>query len=50
MNKITPYNNSKTKKEQVKSMFNNIAKNYDFLNQHYLLECIMFGENKQLKN
>ena len=32
MNKITPYNNSKTKKEQVKSMFNNIAKNYDFLN------------------
>lgn len=32
MSKITPYNNSKTKKEQVKSMFNNIAKSYDLLN------------------
>ena len=32
MSKITPYNNSKTKKEQVQAMFDNIAKNYDLLN------------------
>jgi len=32
MSKITPYNNSKTKKAQVQAMFDNIAKNYDLLN------------------
>ena len=29
---ITPYKNSKSKKEQVKTMFNNIAESYDLLN------------------
>ena len=32
MKNITPYKNSKSKKEQITIMFNNIAKNYDFLN------------------
>ena len=32
MSKITPYNNSKTKKEQVQAMFDNISKNYYLLN------------------
>ena len=32
MNKITPYNTSESKKEQVVKMFDNIAKSYDFLN------------------
>ena len=32
MAKVTPYNNSKSKKEQVTTMFNNIAESYDFLN------------------
>lgn len=32
MAKITPYKNTKSKKEQIATMFNNIAGNYDFLN------------------
>ena len=32
MAKITPYKNTKSKKEQIATMFNNIAENYDFLN------------------
>lgn len=32
MSKVTPYKNSLSKKEQVITMFNNIAKRYDFLN------------------
>tara|TARA_B100001250_G_scaffold58504_1_gene45547 strand:+ start:13857 stop:14576 length:720 start_codon:yes stop_codon:yes gene_type:complete len=32
MTNVTPYNNLKSKKEQVTTMFNNIAENYDFLN------------------
>ncbi len=32
MSKITPYKNSKTKKEQVLAMFDNIANKYDLLN------------------
>lgn len=32
MTKVTPYNNSKSKKEQVTTMFDNIAASYDFLN------------------
>lgn len=32
MPKVTPYNNSESKKEQVTKMFDNIAQNYDFLN------------------
>ena len=32
MTKVTPYNNSETKKKQVTKMFDNIAGNYDFLN------------------
>ncbi len=32
MKKVTPYNNLQSKKEQVTTMFNNIAESYDFLN------------------
>jgi demethylmenaquinone methyltransferase/2-methoxy-6-polyprenyl-1,4-benzoquinol methylase len=32
MTKITPYNNSESKKKQVTKMFDNIAESYDFLN------------------
>ena len=32
MTKVTPYNNTETKKKQVTKMFNNIASSYDFLN------------------
>ena len=32
MTKVTPYNNSESKKKQVAKMFNNIAESYDFLN------------------
>lgn len=32
METVTPYNNSESKKEQVASMFNNIAFRYDFIN------------------
>jgi len=32
MTKVTPYNNTETKKKQVRKMFNNIASSYDFLN------------------
>ena len=35
MSKVTPYNNSESKKEQVTTMFDNIAESYDFLN-HFL--------------
>jgi demethylmenaquinone methyltransferase/2-methoxy-6-polyprenyl-1,4-benzoquinol methylase len=33
MSKVTPYNNSQSKQEQVTTMFDNIAESYDFLNQ-----------------
>ena len=32
MTKVTPYNNTESKKKQVTQMFDNIAKSYDFLN------------------
>ncbi len=32
MVKVTPYNNSRSKKEQITKMFDNIAESYDFLN------------------
>jgi len=32
MPKVTPYNNSESKKKQVTTMFDNIAESYDFLN------------------
>lgn len=32
MTKVTPYNNSESKKKQVTEMFDNIAESYDFLN------------------
>ena len=32
MTKVTPYNNSESKKKQVTKMFDNIAESYDFLN------------------
>ena len=30
---VKPYNNSKSKKDQIKQMFDNISGKYDFLNQ-----------------
>lgn len=32
MSKVTPYNNSESKKKQITTMFDNIAESYDFLN------------------
>lgn len=45
-NTITPYQNSdQGKKEQIEKMFNNISKNYDFLNR-----LITFGMDKKWRN
>jgi demethylmenaquinone methyltransferase/2-methoxy-6-polyprenyl-1,4-benzoquinol methylase len=33
MENLKPYNNIENKKKQIKNMFNNIADEYDFLNQ-----------------
>ena len=32
MRKVTPYNSSESKKEQIIQMFDNISSSYDFLN------------------
>ncbi|MDA3928693.1 MAG: bifunctional demethylmenaquinone methyltransferase/2-methoxy-6-polyprenyl-1,4-benzoquinol methylase UbiE [Prolixibacteraceae bacterium] len=34
---VQPYNKSKSKKSEVRAMFNNIARNYDFLNHFFSL-------------
>ena len=50
MSKVTPYKNSKSKKEQIKSMFDNIAKNYDFLNHSLSLGMDNLWRKKAIKN
>ena len=49
MNKVTPYNNLQSKKEQVKTMFNNIAKSYDFLNYTLSLGMDNIWRKKAIK-
>ena len=49
MTKVTPYNNSKSKKEQVTKMFNNIAESYDFLNHSLSLGMDKIWRKKAIK-
>jgi demethylmenaquinone methyltransferase/2-methoxy-6-polyprenyl-1,4-benzoquinol methylase len=49
MTKVTPYKNSKSKKEQVTTMFNNIAKNYDMLNHSLSLGMDYIWRKKAVK-
>ncbi len=49
MSKVTPYNNSKGKKEQVIEMFDNIAKSYDFLNHSLSLGMDRIWRKKAIK-
>lgn len=49
MEKVTPYNNSESKKEQVTKMFDNIAKSYDFLNHSLSLGMDNLWRNIAIK-
>ena len=49
MTKVTPYNNSKSKKEQVTIMFDNIAESYDFLNHSLSLGMDNVWRKKAIK-
>lgn len=49
MTKVTPYKNSKSKKEQITTMFDNIAKNYDFLNHSLSLGMDNIWRKKAIK-
>ena len=49
MTKVTPYNNSKSKKEQITTMFDNIAKSYDFLNHSLSLGMDNIWRKKAIK-
>ena len=49
MTKVTPYNNSKSKKEQVTEMFDNIAESYDFLNHSLSLGMDNIWRRKAIK-
>ena len=49
MQKVTPYNNSSNKKEQIVSMFDNIANNYDFLNHTLSLGMDHLWRKKAIK-
>lgn len=46
---VTPYKSDSSKKEQVKSMFNNIAGRYDFLNRVLSLRIDVLWRNKAIK-
>ncbi len=50
MSKVTPYKSSESKKEQIKSMFDNIAKNYDFLNHSLSLGMDNLWRKIAIKN
>ena len=50
MTEVTPYKDSKSKKEQVTLMFDNIAKNYDFLNHSLSLGMDKVWRKKAIKN
>ncbi len=48
--KVTPYkNSSKSKKDQVAEMFNNISGNYDFLNHFFSLGIDIYWRKKLVK-
>ena len=49
MSKITPYKNSRSKKEQVMAMFDNIAESYDFLNHSLSLGMDNLWRKKAIK-
>ena len=49
MAKVTPYNNSKSKKEQIAEMFDNIAGTYDFLNHSLSLGMDNIWRKKAVK-
>ena len=49
MSKVTPYKNSKSKKEQVITMFDNIAESYDFLNHSLSLGMDKVWRKKAIK-
>jgi len=49
MSQVTPYKNSKSKKEQVITMFDNIAKSYDFLNHSLSLGMDNLWRKKAIK-
>ena len=49
MSKITPYKNSRSKKEQVMTMFDNIAESYDFLNHSLSLGMDKLWRKKAIK-
>ncbi len=49
MTKVTPYNNLKSKKEQITTMFNNIAESYDFLNHSLSLGMDNIWRKKAIK-
>lgn len=47
--RVTPYDADSSKKEQVKTMFNNIAGRYDFLNRVLSLRIDVYWRNKAIK-
>ena len=49
MEKITPYKNSKSKKELISILFDNIAENYDFLNHTLSLGMDNVWRKKAIK-
>ena len=49
MNTITPYNDARSKKEQVEEMFDNIAHRYDFLNHLLSLGIDIIWRKKAVK-
>jgi demethylmenaquinone methyltransferase / 2-methoxy-6-polyprenyl-1,4-benzoquinol methylase len=46
---VTPYKSDSSKKEQVKTMFNNIAGRYDFLNRVLSLRIDVYWRNRAIK-
>jgi demethylmenaquinone methyltransferase/2-methoxy-6-polyprenyl-1,4-benzoquinol methylase len=49
MTKVTPYSNNKSKKEQIITMFDNIAKSYDLLNHSLSLGMDNIWRKKAIK-
>ena len=46
---VTPYKSDSSKKEQVKTMFNNIAGRYDFLNRVLSMRVDVYWRNRAIK-
>ena len=46
---LTPYNTGESKKEQVATMFNNVAGTYDFLNHFFSLGIDKLWRRKLVK-